>query len=404
MSQELLYQLFHVQGYRLVKLNMEQHCATVHVEPQPHRLRCPACRSANVIRRGESQRLFQNLPIGSHCTFVLATLPRVGCRDCGAVRQIQLGFAEPRRSYTRAFERYVLELSGVMTMLDIARHLLVSWDVVKDIQKRNLQRHYAKPKLAAVRRIAIDEICIGSGHRYLTLVLDLQSGAVLFVGEGKKAASLAPFWRRLRAARAQIEAVAMDMSPAYVAAVERNLPAALIVHDRFHLVKLMNEKLTQLRRELFRQATDDLHKQVLKGTRWLLLRNPENLDPVKGEPGRLQAALKLNASLATAYYLKEDLRQLWEQPSKEAARLKLIDWYQQAQASGVRVLQAFARSLLACQHRILTWYDVPISTGPLEGMNNKIKTMQRQHYGLRDREFLTLKILQLHKAKYALIG
>lgn len=143
---------------------------------------------------------------------------------------------------------------------------------------------------------------------------------------------------------------------------------------------------------------------VLKGTRWLLLRNPENLDPIKGEPKRLREALRLNESLATAYYLKEDLRQIWEQPGKSAARMKLLDWYHQAQSSGVRILQDFARFLLARQEGLLAWYDYPISTGPLEGTNNKIKTMQRQHYGLRDQEFLVLKLHQLHEAKYALVG
>jgi transposase len=176
------------------------------------------------------------------------------------------------------------------------------------------------------------------------------------------------------------------------------------VFDRFHVVKLLNKKLTQLRRELYRQATSDLKKKVLKGTRWLLLMNPENLDPVKGEPGRLRAALRLNESLATAYYLKEDLRQIWEQPNKRSARSKLLDWYHQAMSSGVRVLHDFARTLLKHSKGILAWYDYPISTGPLEGTNNKIKTLNRQHYGLRDGDFFTLKLYQLHEAKYALVG
>jgi len=403
MSQQIVYQLFHVSGYKLTELETENHCATLHVEPHSHRVCCPECKSKNVILRGYKVRLFHNLPIGSNCTFVKARIPRVECRECNLVRQITVGFADARRSYTHAFERYVLELSGLMTMQDIARHLLVSWDIVKDIQKRHLQKHYAKPPLKHVKQIAIDEICIGSGHRYLTLVMDLKTGAILFVGKGKKAESLAPFWRRVRAARANIDAVAMDMSPAFLAAVEAHLPNAVIVHDHFHIVKMMNDKLSQLRRDLFHDATKRQQK-VLKGSRWLLLMNPENLDPVKGEPKRLREALRLNESLAVAYYLKEDLRQLWKQPNKEAARLKLIDWYHQAMASGVRILQEMARTLLANQWRILAYYDYPISTGPLEGLNNKIKTMQRQHYGLRDQEFLILKLHQLHEAKYALVG
>jgi transposase len=404
MSVTLLYQGFYLQGYTLKKLSGEEHCLFLELEPQPHRVCCSECHSMNVIRRGHTTRTWRHLPIGKHCTWVQITVPRVECRDCGVVRQIHLGFAEPRYTYTRAFERYVLELSRYMVPQDISLHLGVSWDIVKDIQKRHLQTRYAKPRLKNTRRIAIDEICIGRGFRFLTIVLDLDSGAIVFVGNGKNAESLAPFWRRLRASRAKIKAVAMDMSKAYRSAVEEHLPTAAIVFDRFHVMKLMNEKLTQLRRELYRQATGSLHQDVLKGTRWLLLKNHENLDPVKGEPRRLQQALKLNESLATAYYLKEDLRQLWEQPSQKAARLKLLDWYHQAMASGVRVLQVMARTLLSHQAGLLAWYDHPISTGPLEGVNNKIKTMQRQHYGLRDQEFQRLKLYQLHETKYALVG
>jgi len=344
------------------------------------------------------------VPIGSACTWLVATLPRVECKACGLVRQVSLGLAAPRFGFTRAFERYVLGLCQRMTILDVAQHLGVSWDTVKDIQKRYLQKHYGSPPLKKVRRIGIDEICIGGGHRYVTIVLDWDRGAILFVGEGKKAESLDPFWRRVRAARANIQAVAMDMSAAYQLAVHENLPEAAIVFDHFHVIKLYNEKLTELRRQLHREATSDQQRKVLKGTRWLLLKNAENLDPLKGEPQRLRKALALNEPLAMAYYLKDDLKQIWEQGGKKEGRRKLLDWYHQAMESGVPILQSFARTLLAHSHGILAWYDHPISNGPLEGTNNKIKTMNRQHYGLRDKEFFRLKLYQLHETKYALVG
>lgn len=403
-SRQWLYPIFQFRGYRVSKCETDEHRLLLHIEPQPHKVCCPECGGREVIRRGQQVRWFRNLPVGGDCTWLIATLPRVECRACRIVRQIRSGLADERRTYTRAFERYVLELSRYMTIKDVADHLGVSWDIVKDIQKRHLQKHYAKPALKDVRQIAIDEICVGRRQRFLTLVLDLESGAILFVGQGKKAESLRPFWRRLHAAQAQIQAVAIDFSPAYQKAVAEHLPEAVVVFDRFHVVKLLNQKLTQLRRQLYRQATSDLKKMALKGTRWLLLKNPENLDPVKGEPGRLQQALRLNESLATAYYLKEDLRQIWEQLGKFPARMKLLDWYHQAMESGVRVLQDFARTLLAHSDGILAWYDYPISTGPLEGTNNKIKTLNRQHYGLRDPNFFLLKLYQLHQTKYALVG
>jgi transposase len=402
-SQQWLYPMFGVRGYRATKVEAIDHALYLHIEPQPHRVCCPQCRSRDVIRRGVSIRWFRNVPVGAECTWLIARLPRVKCRACGVVRQIPLGLAEPRRGYTHAFARYVLELSRYMTIKDVADHLGVSWDVVKDIQKRHLRRRYARPNLDRVRRIAIDEICVGRGYRFLTLVLDIDSGAILFVGQGKKAESLRPFWQRLRRSKAKIKAVAIDMSPAYLKAVTEHLPKAAVVFDRFHVVKLLGAKLSQLRRELYRHATKT-QQQVLKGSRWLLLKNPENLDPAKGEPQRLRRALRLNEPLAVAYYLKEDLREIWNQWGKLPARWKLLDWYHQAMASGIRVLQDFARTLLAHADGILAWYDHPISTGPLEGTNNKIKTLTRQHYGLRDSEFFTLKLYQLHEAKYALVG
>jgi transposase len=147
-----------------------------------------------------------------------------------------------------------------------------------------------------------------------------------------------------------------------------------------------------------------LQKKVLKGTRWLLLKHPDNLDPKRNEKQRLKEALKLNEPLATAYYLKEDLRQLWEQEGYAQASEFLNDWIERARCSGVRMLQEFAETLVTHRRELLNWYHCPISTGPLEGTNTKIKLLQRQAYGYRDMEFFRLKIYALHMTTYALVG
>jgi transposase len=167
------------------------------------------------------------------------------------VRQVAIDFAEPRVTYTKSFERYVLELSRGMTIQDVANHLGVSWDVVKDIQKRDLKQRFSRPRLKDLRQIAIDEISIGKGHRYLTIILDLESGAVVHVGHGKGGDALLEFLKALRRGRAKIEAVATDMSPAYIDAVTTHLPGAKLVFDRFHVMKLFNEKLSELRRDMY---------------------------------------------------------------------------------------------------------------------------------------------------------
>jgi transposase len=404
MSTSLLYHSFGIVGYHYRSQSFQEGEVTFRIEQPRERHRCSACGADEVWDQGGVERIFRTVPIGRKATFVKLKVPRVLCFACGALRQVKVGFADPKKRYTRSFERYALELSQHMTIQDVASHLQVSWDTIKDIQAQALQRRFGKPKLHKLKQIAIDEIAVGQGHRYLTVVLNLLTGAVVFVGAGKGVEALEPFWRRLRRARAKVVAVATDMSKAYIRAVRDHLRHAVHVFDHFHVIKLCNEKLSALRRELYAQLTSDSERTLLKGTRWLLLKNPENLDSERNEHERLQEALRLNAPLATAYYLKEDLRQIWTQPDKRTARRVLRDWLARARASGIRRLRQFADTLEEYQEGILAYYHYPISTGPLEGTNNKIKTMQRQAYGFRDHEFFKLKILAIHETHYALVG
>jgi len=350
------------------------------------------------------ERTLRTVPIGRKAVMLRVTVQRVWCSRCERVQQVTLGIADPYQMYTKAFERLALDLCRSMTIQDVARFLGVSWDVIKDIQKRYLGRKFGRPSLKDVRLLAIDEIAVAKGHRYVTVVINWETGRVLFVGEGKGAAALEPFWAMLGRRRHRIAAVAMDLSQAYIQAVRAHLPAATIVFDHFHVVKLFNDKLSNLRRTVQREAETQLQKNVLKGTRWLLLKNPEHLNEKRNERARLEEALRLNQPLATAYYMKEDLRQIWDQPDRATAERLLTDWVRRADASGIRMLQTFAKTLAAHRSGILAYYDFPISTGRLEGINNKIKTMKRQAYGFRDHEFFKLKIYAIHETKYALVG
>lgn len=399
----LIYHAFGVRGYRVRRTEYVGGEVHVTIEQPASKLRCSVCRSRRVIRRGGRTRRFRGLPIGPRRVWFVLLVPRLECKHCGVVRQAEIPLAPGQHSYTKRFARYVVELARCMTIGDVAEHLAVSWNVVKELLKEALRRRFRQPRLRDLRLIAIDEISIGKGHRYLTVVHDLETGAVVFIGEGKGEDALEPFWRRVRSSRARIQAVAIDMSQAYITAVQRHLPQATLVFDHFHVVKLMNEKLADLRRELQRTAEAE-QKAVLKGTRWLLLKNPQNLDAERKEAEHLKEALALNAPLATAYYLKEDLRQLWSQPDKESAAKFLEGWIERARASDIRQLVTMSNTLSIHRTGLLAYYDVPISTGPLEGMNNKIKTLQRQAYGYRDQEFFRLRIFALHETRWELVG
>lgn len=404
MSTSLLYHALNIVGYRYRRTDYVGQEIIFTIEQDPSTFRCSCCGSGKVIKRGAIWRSFAAPGFALKRIVIRLEVQRVECHACNAVRQVKVGFAEENRRFIRQFERCVLDLSGHMTIQDVAAHFGVSWDVVKDIQKRYLKRKFSRPPLKSLRRIAIDELYVGKKRKFLTIVLDLETGAVVFVGEGKSAAALDPFWKRLKNRRKRIEAVAIDMSKAYIQGVTTNLPKAVLVFDHFHVIKLFNEKLTDLRRELYREITDLMQKEVLKGIRWLLLKNPENLNDKRNERERLEEALRLNQPLACAYYLKEDLRQIWNQPDKATAEVVLHDWLRRADTSGIRIVKKFAQTLATYRAGILAYYDYRISTGPLEATNNKIKTLQRQAYGFRDYVFFTLKIYALHLSTYALVG
>jgi transposase len=289
----------------------------------------------------------------------------------------------------------------MMTVTDLAAVTGLGWDTVKNIIKSLLERDYGRPRLRGLERLSIDEIYFGRRKQFYTLVINLDSGQIVWVARGKGGEALGPFWRALRGSRAKIEAVAMDMSAAYWSAVMEHLPEAAIVFDRFHIMKLMNEKLDDLRRAMVNEATGPM-KQTVKGIRYLLLMRRENVEEEKLP--RLDDALKQNEPLFTGYLLKEALILLWEQSTYGQMRSFLSQWCTWADESDIRQMRQMARTLLSHKSGILSWWKHRINNGRMEGINNKIKTLLRQTYGLRDERYLVLRLLSLHNSRRELLG
>jgi transposase len=405
MSTSLLYHGFGISGYRYLRTDYREGGVIFTIIRKKFSVRCPVCKSKKIIRHGSLPRWLRCIPIGRKATYIKTDIPRLECKECKIIRQADIGFADSRFTYTKKLSRYVLDLARYMTIADVSKHLKLSWDIIKSIQKRYLQKKYARPNLNELERIAIDEIYVGK-RGYLTVVMDVLSGAVVFVGDGKGSDALEPFWKRLqRYRKVKIEAVAIDMSPAYIKAVREHLKTAVIVFDHFHVIKMFNEKLSEFRRQLFNNTNDKLQRSVIKGTRWLLLTAREKLGERKELVDRLNQALEINRPLATVYYMKEDLRQVWSWTDKKTAEWHLKSWIDMAHSSGITMLMKFAKTMKKHAEGILAYFDFDgLSTGPLEGTNNKIKTMQRKAYGYRDMEFFKLKIMALHETKYALVG
>ena len=403
MSTSLLYHAFGATHYNYLKTEYEGGQIRLHLAKKPGKQRCVVCRSNRIIRQGKRTYSVQTVPIGCKPVWLCLHLHQLECKDCGARRQEAREIADPRRTFTRQLARLALDLTKVMTIHDVSRFLQMSWHQVRDIVKEKLERQETKRSWRQVKYLAIDEIAIRKGHRYMTVIVDLKSGVVLDAVEGRACEDLEPVFKHLRKARAKLKAIAVDMSPAYKKAIQTYAPGVSIVHDPFHVVQSVNMALDEVRRmEQARLEGDG--KKVIKGSRFLLLKGKEKLEKDQEKVRKLDALLAQNENLFRAYLLKEDLRQLWSQPDKAEAEAFLETWIGEARDLNLapfnRLLKTFSRH----REALLAWYDHPISTGPLEGLNNKIKVLKRRAYGYRNQSFFRLLILFIHQTKFRLSG
>lgn len=399
-----MYHAFGIRGYTRFATQYEGNAIIFKLQTPRKQQRCSFCKSRKIILFGRYKRRVRTIPIGTKRVYFELHLHRLQCKECGRIGLEHVSIVQGKRGYTRKFERYVLALSKAMTIKAISSLLGVSWDTIKDIKKRYLKRNFSRPNLSGVRYIGIDEFAVRKGHNYMTIVVDLLRGEVLHVGDGKGREALKPFWDRVKRENIKFEAVATDLSPAFIASVMDNAPNTALVFDHFHVIKLMNTALDKLRRDVYNQEKDLHKRKVTKGLRWVLLQNSEQTRSDKDAKDRLEQALAINKELAQAYYLKEELREIWCQIDKQSAERQLMDWVHKARSTTIEVLKKMAATLLAHRFGILAWYDHHISTGKVEGINNKIKTMKRQAYGYRDTEFFKLSVLAIHMKTYAFVG
>lgn len=398
--------LYHTQGlrgYRQLRTEYRGGAVYNHIELPFDRRKCRICGAGSheLTLEGCFERTFRALPVGTKRQFVVLHGHEQLCRRCGVKRREPIPFAEGKRRQVKAFERYIVDLCRIAPIKHVAVLLGVSWTLVKNLFKAHLRCRLKKRSLSSVRLIAIDEFSLRKGHDYMTVILDLDSGEILHSEEGRSADSVIPFLRRLKAARAPLQAVAMDMWPAYLLAVSEVFPDIAIVHDTYHIVALANAAIDATRREMCRQLHGDQRK-VLKGTRFLLLTGGERLD--HSALPHLERLENLNRPLYQAYLLKEDLRRFWQMPSQKAARKFLGAWIARALATGLKHLVRLAKTLRAHRYGLLAYFNYPISTGPLEGLNNKIKVLKRQAYGFRDIEYLKLRLAFIHESTPAFAG
>jgi transposase len=365
------------------------------LRPCPERVkRCSGCQQCVEAVHDTEERWVRDLPIFGTPVQLLVHRCRLACLRCGPKLE-HLDWLGRYQRVTRRLAESVARLARVLPLQHVADYFGLHWGTVKEIDKRYLEETLGAVDLSNVEVIALDEFAIQKGHRYATVFVEPRRKQVLWVGRGRGREDIRPFFEALGPAGcARLKAAVMDMSEAYAEEVRLHCPQAEIVYDLFHVaVKYGREVVDRVRvDEANRLREDQPARAVVKGARWLLLRNRENMG--KEDRVKLTELLAANRALTTVYVLKDDLKRLWDYTYEGAAKRFWNEWYGRAMRSRIEPLKKFARNLKTKLEGILAHCRWPLHTSLLEGINNKIKVIKRVAYGFRDDDYFFLKIRQ----------
>ena len=318
---------------------------------------------------------------------------RMDCHHCGARVVEYISWLDSRSRVTQRLRAWVEALTQLLPIAHVAKLTGLNWHTIKEIDHHRLERLHGEFVANDVRRLVMDEFALHKGHRYATVVMDADRMRVLWVGEGNSREAIRPFFELLGSARCrQIEAVAMDMNTAFDLEVHKHCPHAEVVYDLFHVVARFGRDVVDRVRVDQANALRDqpVARQVVKRSRWLLLRNQDNLKD--DQSIRLDELLAANTPLATVYLLKTELKEIWFAPSVREGAQRWRRWYRMAIDSQLTPAIQFAKRLKKYLRGILASAIYRMNSSILEGVNNKIKVIKRMAYGFRDSAYFFLKI------------
>lgn len=341
------------------------------------RFACPTCGAADCPAYDTQRKTWRHLNFFQHQAYLNARVPRVRCETCG-IRQVNVPWARPDSGFTLLFEAMVMTMVSAMPVAAVARivdeHDTRLWRVV---------HHYvdegrARTDAAEVSRVAIAETAARRGHDYITLFVDIDPARVLFATEGKDAATVAAFAEDLAAHGgnpAAIEAVCIDMSPAFIKGVAESLPEAVVTFDKFHAVKIINDAVDEVRREAQKSRPE------LKRTRYAWLKNETNLST--GQHAIIDSLAQSNRKTARAYRIRLAFQEFYQQPSRQDAEAFLNKWYFWATHSRLQPMVDAARTVKRHWDGIVRWHDSKIANGLIEGINSLVQAAKAKARGYR---------------------
>jgi transposase len=377
--------LLRLDGVNVTAVEFVGSLIVVSVVLKRRRLVCPHCGHVTRWRYDtrEEPSSWRHLDLGVWRVEIRAGLRRLRCPDHGVVTEA-VGFARHGAHLTRDFDALLAWLATRMDKTAIARLCRVSWRTVGRACARVVEADLDPGRLDGLFSIGVDEISWRKHHKYLTLVVDHDRARVVWGASGKDAKTLDQFFNQLGPERAaQLEAVSMDLGPAYLKSVTEHAAQAVVCADPFHLVKIVGDALDEVRRDLWqqlRQLPDDRYAKSFKGARWALLKNPQDLTDRQTE--QLAKIKRNRGGIWRAYEMKEQFRAVFAGDLEPDDAITLLDqWCTRAQRSRLAPFVKAAKTMRERRGLIVNALEHDISNGRVEGLNTKVRLIIRRAYG-----------------------
>ena len=353
--------------------------------------KCPECGRECSIHDCAPERTWRHLDTMQFMTLIRARTPRADCPEHG-VKTMQVPWAAPQGRFTLLFERFAVEVLLASASVSQACALLgLSWDTAQEIMRRAVQRGLERRQLERLKYLGMDEKSFRRGQSYVTLLTDLEESRVLDVVEERTAEAASQLWDTLSPEQKQgVEAVAVDMWEPFIQTIQKQVPDADIVHDKFHVSKYLGEAVDKVRRQEHKEllARGD---ETLKGTRQLWLYNPQNFSPEQAE--EFSALKDLHLKVARAWAAKELFSKFWEYQEEGWARRFFKNWFGWVSRSRLKPVVDVAQMLKRHLDNLLTYLKHHITNAVTEGLNSKIQSLKSAARGFRSFRNYRIRIL-----------
>jgi transposase len=392
----ILNRCHHFRGFVYHDAHFSADKKSIEVAVRPRRGSPAICSRCHQPAPGYDQlaeRRFEFIPLWGFLVFLLYAMRRVDCRRCGAVVVEEVPWGDGKHTLTKAYMLFLARWARRLSWKETAAVFRTSWEKVFDAVEYVVTFGLEHRTLGQIDAIGVDEIQYAKGHKYLTLVyqIDLGITRLLWVGKERTIESFQGFFTTIgEEAASKIVFVCSDMWEPYLKVIREKCSEALHILDRFHIVAKMNKALDEVRAEESRRMHREGRMPVLKKSRWLLLKREENLE--QEQRFRLRDLLRYNLKTVRAYLLKEAFQQLWDYNSAAWAGKFLDEWCRQTMRSRIEPMKKISRSLRQHRELILNYFRAQklISSGVVEGLNNKAKVTMRKSYGFR-----TFRVLEM---------